>query len=248
MSTLLAFDTSTEQLSIAVGVGDSVWRHEGAGGAKASATLIPAILALLGEAGVTLAELDAIAFGQGPGSFTGLRTACSVAQGLAYGAAKPVLPVGTLLTVAEVARDGAKAIRVWVLMDARMNEIYAAEYEYGPDAANGHAGGWRERHAPAVWSAGALNAAFREREPEVVAGSALDAFGAALETGAAVRQPAARPHAWAMLPLAEAIRQRGGAVQPADALPLYLRDKVAETIAERVLARAARATVSGLPT
>ena len=93
---LLAFDTSTEHLSIAVSrVLDArvqVWTHDGPGGAMASSTLIPAALALLAQAGLTLRELDAIVFGAGPGSFTGLRTACAVAQGLGYGAGVPLLP------------------------------------------------------------------------------------------------------------------------------------------------------------
>ena len=101
----LAFDTSTDRLSIAVTDGARVWQHSGAGGAQASSTLIPAILALLAEAGLQLGELDAIAFGRGPGSFTGLRTACAVAQGLAFGARQgagmPVLPIDTLMAVAE---------------------------------------------------------------------------------------------------------------------------------------------------
>ncbi|MBC7471527.1 MAG: tRNA (adenosine(37)-N6)-threonylcarbamoyltransferase complex dimerization subunit type 1 TsaB, partial [Ramlibacter sp.] len=75
---LLAFDTSTETMSIAVADGARLWRHSGTGGAQASSTLIPAIQALLAEAGLGLRQLDAIAFGHGPGSFTGLRTACSV--------------------------------------------------------------------------------------------------------------------------------------------------------------------------
>ena len=107
MKALLAFDTSTEQMSIAVSVADRTWTHESAGGALASAGLIPAIFMLLSKADVSLHDLDAIAFGCGPGAFTGLRTACSVAQGLALGVNKPVLPIGTLQTLAEDARAGA---------------------------------------------------------------------------------------------------------------------------------------------
>ncbi|RZL04754.1 MAG: tRNA (adenosine(37)-N6)-threonylcarbamoyltransferase complex dimerization subunit type 1 TsaB, partial [Rubrivivax sp.] len=102
--TLLAFDTSTSELSVAVTARGQVWEHTGPGGAQASSTLIPTVQALLRDAGVTLAELDAIAFGRGPGSFTGLRTACAVAQGLGFGADVPLLPVDTLLAVAEDAR------------------------------------------------------------------------------------------------------------------------------------------------
>ena len=101
----LAFDTSTEQMTVAVTDGVRVRQHSGPGGAQASLTLIPAILALLAESGLALSELDAIAFGRGPGSFTGLRTACAVAQGLAFGAnggaGIPVLPIDTLMAVAE---------------------------------------------------------------------------------------------------------------------------------------------------
>src|SRR5687768_15735482 len=104
MARLLAFDTSTESMSIALQMPQGVLLRESVGGAQASARLIPDILALLAEAGCTLGQLDAIAFGRGPGAFTGLRTACSVAQGLAFGAAKPVVPVDSLMLVAEDAR------------------------------------------------------------------------------------------------------------------------------------------------
>src|SRR3989344_4098058 len=105
---LLAFDTSTDTLSIAVQHGDAVWQHTGPGGAQASATLIPTVRSLMAQAGLSFDTLEAIVFGRGPGSFTGLRTACAVAQGLAFGArggqGVPVLPVDTLLAVAEEAR------------------------------------------------------------------------------------------------------------------------------------------------
>ena len=90
---LLAIDTGTEHLSIAVCQGPTLWQHTGAAGARASTDLIGGVLDLLARAGLTLQALDAIAFGAGPGSFTGLRTACSVVQGLAFGAHVPVLPV-----------------------------------------------------------------------------------------------------------------------------------------------------------
>lgn len=232
MTTLLAFDTATERLSIALAVGTQVWTHVAAGGARASAAILPAILALLAEAGVRLRDVDAIAFGRGPGAFTGLRTACAVAQGLALGAGKPVLPIDTLQALAEDARAGAAEVRVWAVLDARMNEIYAAQYRFS-------AAGWQVLDAPMLIGADALSALWRDAPPEVVAGNALEVFGARLDCAGARRVADAQPDALALLGLARSLWQQGGAVDAALALPLYLRDKVAQTSAERATARAA---------
>ncbi|MES2101354.1 MAG: tRNA (adenosine(37)-N6)-threonylcarbamoyltransferase complex dimerization subunit type 1 TsaB [Pseudomonadota bacterium] len=231
---LLAFDTATEHMSIALAVRGEAFTHEAVGGAQASATLIPAILALLAQAGLTLRELDAIAFGRGPGAFTGLRTACSVAQGLAFGANKPVLPIDTLLAVAEDARgDDRRAQRVWVAMDARMNEVYAAQYGFSD-------GRWTVLDAPMLTTPDALGERWRAQPPALIAGSALAAFGDRLATHGARLAPDALPRARAMLPLARALWAAGGAVDAALALPLYVRDKVAQTTVERDAARAAK--------
>ena len=240
MTALLAFDTATEHMSIALGASGRVFTHESAGGALASARLIPAVMALLREAGVKLAELDAIAFGRGPGAFTGLRTACSVAQGLAFGAAKPVLPIDSLLAVAEDARNADADSRVWVTMDARMSEIYAAQYAY-------HAGQWRVLDAPRLSTPAALNERWLAEPPQRVAGNALPVFDERLHTGSALLFPDALPRATAMLPLALALWQQGGAVDAALALPHYLRDKVAQTTLEREAARAAKGAAGVLP-
>jgi tRNA threonylcarbamoyladenosine biosynthesis protein TsaB len=161
---LLAFDTSTEHLSIAVSwLLDGrvqVRTHEGPGGAMASSTLIPAALALLAQAGLTLRELDAIVFGAGPGSFTGLRTACAVAQGLGYGAGVPLLPVDTLLAVAEEARHALApaggAFQVVAVLDARMDEVYArAMSGTGPSGARAAMGRWaspRRCRVESLWT------------------------------------------------------------------------------------------------
>ena len=234
-NTFLAFDTATESMSIAVSHAGRVHVHEAPGGALASAALIPAILALLARAGVSLQALDAIAFGRGPGAFTGLRTACAVAQGLAFGAGKPVLPIDTLLTVAEDARsrldDGRQALRVWVAMDARMGEVYAAQYRFDGSA-------WQVLDAPMLTSPQALNQRWSGDAPDLGAGTALGVFASVLLTGAAQRAPLALPRASSMLPLAQALWRAGGAVDAALALPLYVRDKVAQTTAERDAARA----------
>ena len=239
----LAFDTATELMSVALAHEGRVHVHEAPGGALASAALIPAVLGLLARAGLTLQQLDAIAFGRGPGAFTGLRTACSVAQGLAFGAGKPVLPIDTLLAVAEDARvqvgEALPGLRVWAAMDARMNEVYAAQY--GFDGAL-----WRVLDAPMLVTPQALHDRWQQEAPQCVAGNALAAFAPLLATDTALRAPAAAPRATALLTLAQAMWHAGGAVDAALALPLYVRDKVAQTTQERDAARALKAAAEAV--
>ncbi|MFT3778737.1 MAG: tRNA (adenosine(37)-N6)-threonylcarbamoyltransferase complex dimerization subunit type 1 TsaB [Ottowia sp.] len=227
---LLAFDTSTEHLSVAAQRADGRrWQHQGPGGAQASAALIPAALALLAEAGLALGDLRAIVFGRGPGSFTGLRTACSVAQGLAFGAGVPVLPVDTLLAVAEAARQSHGAARVLALLDARMGELYSAAYAHG-------AGGWQPLRDMAVAPPEALAAP--PGDGWVLAGNAFGAEYAGRLPPALRAWPRidALPTAAALLGLAPALLAAGRAVPADQALPLYIRDKVAQTTAERAAA------------
>ncbi len=272
---LLAFDTSTETLSVAVAHGGALWQHTGAGGAQASATLIPTVLALLAQAGLALADLDAIVFGRGPGAFTGLRTACAVAQGLAFGArggqGVPVLPVDTLLAVAEEARGAAAgalgatgaaatgggaddplawsaACDVVALLDARMDQVYAAHYRYHPShpsiaAGSGGATGGASpapQGAPRWTRLGDIQLLAPEAvlrpEGAWLAGNAFAAYGPRLPEGPRID---ALPTAAALLRLAPALLAAGGAVPAEQALPLYVRDNVAKTTAERAAERAA---------
>lgn len=246
---LLAFDTSTDRLSVAVTDGVRVWQHSGPGGALASTTLIPTILSLLAEAGLALSALDAIVFGCGPGSFTGLRTACSVAQGLAFGAKNgvgiAVLPVNTLMAVAEEARfqqgdalaSKAQPLRITALLDARMDEMYGQSFEF--DGAQCHALQTCRLIRPedlqpepsAQYLAGNVFGVYAARLPAALAGlSCIEAF----------------PTASALLRLAPTLIAGGGAVDAALALPLYVRHKVAQTTDERaqIKAQAAMAAES----
>jgi tRNA threonylcarbamoyladenosine biosynthesis protein TsaB len=227
---LLAFDTSTEILHVAVQRGAAAshapLEHTGPGGAQASATLIPAIHALLAQAGLRLADLDAIVFGRGPGSFTGLRTACSVAQGLAFGSGVPVLAVDTLLAVAEDAYHRQGAQQVVVLLDARMDEVYFAEYER-------EAGRWRQQGEFGLGRPEAVTVA----PGWSLAGNAFAAYGERLPPAAARIE--AMPTAGALLRLAPALLAAGQGGPAADAMPLYIRDKVAQTTQERAALRAA---------
>ncbi len=234
MAALLAFDTATDRLHIGLALGTNVWLHDSEGGARASSSLLPDLRGLLAEARIGLHELDAIAFGRGPGAFTGLRTACSVAQGLALGANKPVLPLDTLKAVAEDARARAGMGDVWVAMDARMDEIYAAHYRFAD-------GAWQPVVAPALYTLVALNARWREMPPLSIAGTAPAAFGRRLDGRAAQVVADARPVAHALLTCAQAAWAQGSATDAALALPLYLRDRVALTSAEREAGKTGRA-------
>ena len=234
---LLAIDCSTERMSVALAQGERRWTHEGGGGAQASAALIPAIMGLLDEAQLSLKELDAIAFGQGPGAFTGLRTACAVAQGLALGAKLRLLPIDSLLMLAHAAlSSNPQSSRVLSVLDARMGQVYAAAYEHRPE-------GWRCLQAPSLSQPEALVLPAGWQEQGFVLASNAhaiypDAFASTLSQGGVTIE--AWPQALAMLDLAALAYARGESVSPAEALPLYVRDKVALTSAERLAANVSR--------
>jgi len=234
---LLAIDCSTERMSVALAQGERRWTHEGGGGAQASAALIPAIMGLLDEAQLTLKELDAIAFGQGPGAFTGLRTACAVAQGLALGAKLRLLPINSLLMLAHAAlSSNPQYLRVLSVLDARMGQVYAAAYEHRPE-------GWRCLQAPSLSQPEALVLPAGWQEQGFVLASNAhaiypDAFASTLSQGGVAIE--AWPQAVVMLDLAVLAYARGECVSPAEALPLYVRDKVALTSAERLAANVSR--------
>lgn len=237
---LLAFDTSTERMSIALqrGSGDAatLWQHSAAGGALTSTHLIPEIQRLMAQAQLGFDALDAIVFGAGPGSFTGLRTACSVAQGLAFGAAVPVLPVDTLLAVAEDARQqlGSPAsLRVTALLDARMDELYAASYIF-------ESGLWKSIKGYSLMSPDNLVCS----GGDVLAGNVFVAYGERFKDAGAQRVQAL-PTAGALLRLTPQLLAAGAAVPADQALPTYIRDKVAQTTVERAAAKLA--LTPGLP-
>ena len=236
----LAFDTSTDRMSIGVSDGAQQWLHEGAGGPLSSATLIPAILQLLADAGLRLDQLDAIAFGRGPGSFTGLRTACAVAQGLALGAGVPVLPVDSLLALAEEARfqwalNHAAPATITALLDARMDEMYVQHFRL----TNGlcHALAPCVLVRPEALQLNAVRPSAGETDSEAnhgLAGNVFEVYAArltALPTGCL--RLTALPCAAAMLRLAPAMLAAGEGRDASQALPLYIRDKVALTTDER---------------
>lgn len=218
-------------MSVAVHVpGRPLLGIDAAGGPRASAGLIPAIQDLLVQAGVQLGDLDALVFGRGPGSFTGLRTACAVAQGLGFGSGVPVLALDTLLAVAEDAHARTGTRQVVAVLDARMGQLYAASYRRRGD-------GWDTVAEPAL-----LDPA----DVEVPTGWAVAGTGLDLLETSAERIPA-MPTAAALLRLAPAVLAAGPAHPAAEALPLYLRDKVAQTTEERAADRARKDKLEGGP-
>ncbi len=186
-------------------------------GQKHSDLLTPMVMELLAEAGLTLKQLDGLAYGMGPGSFTGLRIACGVVQGLALAADLPVLGVSTLEALAEEARDQTGAVRVLACLDGGMGEVYAAQYEYDGDA-------WNALVGPVVCPPQAAPV----REGFLPVGSGVAAYP---ELGPG--RGDLIPHARAIVSLA-APRFAAGEGGPAEtAQPLYVRDKVALKVCER---------------
>jgi tRNA threonylcarbamoyladenosine biosynthesis protein TsaB len=221
---LLAFDTSTQWLGIACVHGARRIEREELAGQAHSQRLLPLIDDVLAEAEISIAELDAIAFGAGPGSFTGVRIGCGVAQGLAFGAGIPLVPVSTLEAIAESAWEAHGWTRVVACLDARMREVYVAAYRREGDR-------WIVERDPAVL------------RPEDVAGTAHACNGAGdgfaaypdLASRLALADVDARtiPRARAIAALAMPEVAAGRSVAASEALPLYVRHRVALTTAER---------------
>lgn len=225
---LLAFDTATDVCSVALAIDGGIVESSETVGHAHSERLLPMIDALLAQRGVRLADCDAIAFGAGPGSFTGLRIACSVAQGLAWGAGKRVIPVGNLAALARRAFDGRSAARrVVAAVDARMREAYWAVYERRDGACS-------ELAPPTLGAAAELGALFDGWSPDVVAGDALSAFPElAHHVAGWDRLPELRAGAASIAALALDAWRAGRTVAPHEAAPLYVRDRVALTVDER---------------
>lgn len=223
--TILALDTATSVCSVALLIGDRLIERSESVGQKHSERVLPLVDAALAEAGLPLAAVDAFAFGAGPGSFTGLRIACGIVQGLAYVGGRPVVPVGNLRALAANAFEPGDSALL-AAIDARMHEAYCGVYRNDADVT--------ELRAPALERPESLTGIAREWRVSVVAGEALTAFPGVWAVDATVRRvPLARASAGAIAQLARSDLARGRAVRAAEASPLYVRDRVALTIDER---------------
>lgn len=223
---ILALDTATEVCSVALLIEDTVLVRELPPGSGHSAHILEMVQTVLGEAGVRLAALDCIAFGRGPGGFTGVRLAASVTQGLAFGAGLPVVPVSDLLAVAQQALERDPAIAsVLVCNDARMQEVYWTCATRGPAGLALPAGGEQ------VGSPDTVQLPLQLRGPVLGAGrgfaiwpSIQQRLGAQLDAV----HPELLPQAREILALAVPEWQAGHGLAPEQALPVYLRDDVAK--------------------
>lgn len=221
---ILALETSTELGSCALWRDGSVVERICPEKRPHSETLLPLVRELLAESGAKIADLDAIAFGVGPGAFTGLRVACGAAQGLAVAADIPLIPVTSL----EAMATQLGADRVLALLDARMGEVYSGRYERDGDSY-------------------ALHGEIRVSPPADVAlpadggwhacGNGLSAYPVLQERVLAAGLPGdvgTLPMAATVACIAAGKLARGEGIDAALAAPLYVRDKVAKTVAERL--------------
>lgn len=215
---ILALETSGPWCSVALLLDGGCLEREIHARQTHSEIVLDLVDGLLAEAGLGLSGLGAIAFGQGPGSFTGLRIACAVAQGLAMGADLPVVAVGTL----EALAADFDAERIIACIDARMNEVYLAAWAEGAEVL-----------APCLASPDAVPVPAGEAWLGV--GSGFAAFGEILAGRFALARVVAdaQPRAATVARLAAPRLAAGIVCRPEEALPIYIRDKVAATVAER---------------
>jgi tRNA threonylcarbamoyladenosine biosynthesis protein TsaB len=234
MSIILAIETSSELASCALLNGETLLSRSSSGVRTHSQSILPMVQELLAEAGIALSNCDAIAFGSGPGSFTGVRTACGIAQGLAFGAGLPVVPVVTLPAMAQACREQTGASDVLAVLDARMGEVYWAQYRY--------ADGWQQVVAPTLCAPGDL-APLPAQTPLAACGNGFSAYSEVFagRDFAAAALVDIMPHASQVARLAAIEFAAGHALTPAEAQPLYLRNKIAFTSAERQVINAAKA-------
>ncbi|OBS10509.1 tRNA (adenosine(37)-N6)-threonylcarbamoyltransferase complex dimerization subunit type 1 TsaB [Acidihalobacter prosperus] len=223
---LLAIETATEACSVALGVnGEVIERHQVAP-REHTQLVLPMVAELLAEAGIALGELDALVLGRGPGAFTGLRIAAGVVQGLAFSVDRPVVSVSTLAMLAQSAIEAGHPA-VIAALDARMGEVYWGAYR--ADGAGLAATEERESVSPPA------EVQPPDDEPWTGVGPGFAVYAEVLGNlnGLTVFDDAVLPRARHALPLAARDLAAGLAVPAEQAQPVYLRNRVAQTLAER---------------
>lgn len=224
MTTILAIETSTELASAALLVDDQIYVRELSGVQTHSQGILPALQSLLSQAGIALSDCDVLAYGCGPGAFTGIRTACGIVQGLAYGAELNVVPVVSLHAMAMAAFSQANADNVVCVLDARMSEVYWAQYRFV-------GGVCEEVSAPILAKAEDISPRADLGSPCFVLGNGVVLPSQFIQFSSIPMMP----HAKQVAELAKLGLASGQDVSSELAQPLYLRNKIALTTAERAL-------------
>ena len=229
MTILLAIDTATEACSAALSIDGEVIEHFGLMPRMHSQKILPMIEQVLAKAGISKTAIDAIAFGRGPGAFTGVRIATAITQGLAFALDKPVIPVSSLAALAQLALRTQKASHILTAIDARMNEVYWATFTTDSTKQRVILQSQEtvippELAQPALtnptirWTGIGSGWAFKERIPAQVASYQVEAF----------------PHAQDIAELALPLYEEGQAVSPELTMPVYLRNDVAKKSKKKV--------------
>lgn len=221
---ILAIDTATEACSAALWNDGVTTAHFGIFPREHTQRILPMVQETLSENGVTLTQLDALAYGRGPGSFTGVRIGIGIAQGLALGADLPMIGVSTLATMAQGAWRKTGASRVLAAIDARMGEVYWAEYQRDAD------GVWHGENSEAVLKPEAVQARLQQLDGEwATVGTGWDAYPELRTSSALTLRDGETllPAAEDMLPIAVTLLQAGQTVAVEHAEPIYLRNEVA---------------------
>jgi tRNA threonylcarbamoyladenosine biosynthesis protein TsaB len=226
---LLALDTATSVCSVALACDETIHAIARDVGQRHTEHVLAMVDELLASHDRRLADCDAIAFGAGPGSFTGLRVACSVAQGLAFGIERPVIPIGNLVAGAlEVFARCPDARVALVAQDARMNEAYVGVYALA-------SGRIAEVVPPALAVPDELLALASRCVADVIAGSAVEVFQGQLRAFGGTRIEGTLGNARTIAQLALEALAAGRVVEAAAAAPIYVRDRVALTVEQRRL-------------
>ncbi|WP_415887247.1 tRNA (adenosine(37)-N6)-threonylcarbamoyltransferase complex dimerization subunit type 1 TsaB [Neptuniibacter sp. QD37_6] len=220
MSKILALDTSTDACSVALSLNGEIQEDFRIIPRQHTQQLLPMVQEMLANAQLAVTDLDAIAFGRGPGSFAGIRIATGVTQGLAYAADLPVLPVSTLAALALAASDKEQVSSVVAALDARMNEIYVASYQI-------ESGELTTLLDEKVCAPSALSLAEGSYFAVGSGWRYIEDMSSDTQNAISVSEELYYPSAAHMLKLAEQDWAQGKAVAADKALPVYLRDEVA---------------------
>lgn len=227
--TLLALDTATEACSVALLRGGEKTYLAQFAQREHTKHILPMVDEILAQAGITLHQVDALVFGRGPGSFTGVRIGAGIAQGLAFGAALPVIPVSNLAAMAQAAYVQYQAENVLTAIDARMNEVYLAQWQAQKVRSDfGEFLDWQPVIAEQVCSPSKVieQVVQQHRENAVLAGTGWAAYPELKETNLGKVTEITLPSALYMLDLALPKWFAGETISPLEIEPIYLRNEV----------------------